>query len=142
MKIHFYLRFSTRQGQDLFICGNIAELGYQNKLTTTPVPMVYKNQDYWEITIELAGMPPDPVQYYYQLRTEDGSIVHEWGNDREIKLTSKHDDWQVFDTWNHAGEYENAFYTAPFQEILIISVNARSGLQSDRIEEILLQPVP
>jgi len=132
MKIHFYLRFSTRQGQDLFICGNIAELGYQNKLTTTPVPMVYKNQDYWEITIELAGMPPDPVQYYYQLRTEDGSIVHEWGNDREIKLTSKHDDWQVFDTWNHAGEYENAFYTAPFQEILLPPAPKKTGRKTPR----------
>ena len=26
---------------------------------------------------------------------------------------------QIFDTWNHAGEYENVFYTAPFQEILL-----------------------
>ncbi len=117
MKLHFYLRFSTRQGQDLFICGNIPELGYQNKLTTQPVLMKYKNQDFWEIIVELASLPPDPVTYYYQLKMEDGSIVHEWGNDRNIQISSKHDDMEIFDTWNHAGEYENAFYTAPFQEI-------------------------
>ena len=86
MKLHFYLRFSTRQGQDLFICGNIPELGYQNKLTTQPVLMKYKNQDFWEIIVELASLPPDPVMYYYQLKMEDGSIVHEWGNDRKFKF--------------------------------------------------------
>ncbi|HTB26933.1 MAG TPA: 4-alpha-glucanotransferase, partial [Puia sp.] len=127
MKLHFYLRFSTRQGQDLYICGNIPELGYQNKLITLPVLMKYKNQDFWEIIVELASLPSEPVQYYYQLKMEDGSIVHEWGNDREIKISSKHDDMQIFDIWNHAGEYENAFYTAPFQEILLSSQSKKSG---------------
>jgi 4-alpha-glucanotransferase len=127
MTIHFYLRFSTKQGQDLFICGNIPELGYQNKLISQPVAMRYKNPDFWEITIELASMPADPVQYYYQLKTEDGSIVHEWGNDREIHIDSRHDDLQIFDIWNHAGEYENAFYTAPFQEILLPSPAKKTG---------------
>jgi 4-alpha-glucanotransferase len=133
MRIHFYVRFSTKQGQDLFICGNIPELGYQNKLITQPVLMHYKNQDFWEITVDLASMPVDPVQYYYQIRMEDGSIVHEWGNDREIRISSRHDEYQVFDTWNHAGEYENTFYTAPFQEILLPSPSKKSGRKSPKV---------
>jgi 4-alpha-glucanotransferase len=132
MKLHFYLRFSTRQGQDLYICGNIPELGYQNKLITQPVLMKYKNQDFWEIIVELTSLPSEPVQYYYQLKMEDGSIVHEWGNDREIKISSKHDDMQIFDIWNHAGEYENAFYTAPFQEILLPSQSKKSGRKTPK----------
>jgi 4-alpha-glucanotransferase len=63
---------------------------------------------------------------------EDGSIVHEWGNDREIRMTSRHDDLQVFDTWNHAGEYENTFYTAPFQEILLPSNSKKSGRKTPK----------
>ncbi|MDP9042086.1 MAG: CBM20 domain-containing protein, partial [Bacteroidota bacterium] len=94
MIIHFYLRFSTKQGQDLYISGNIPELGYQNKTTTQPVLMKYKNNDFWEITIELASLPPDPVQYDYQVKMEDGSIVHEWARDRKIRITSRHDDLQ------------------------------------------------
>ena len=133
MKLHFYLRFSTRQGQDLFICGNIPELGYQNKLTTQPVLMKYKNQDFWEIIVELASLPPDPVMYYYQLKMEDGSIVHEWGNDRTIQISSKHDDMEIFDTWNHAGEYENAFYTSPFQEILLPTQSKKSARKTPKI---------
>jgi len=127
MKIHFYLRFSTKQGQDLYICGNIPELGFQNKLTTEPVLMKYKNQDFWELTIELSSQPSDPVEYYYQLKMEDGSIVHEWGNDRVFKISPRHEVMQIFDTWNHAGEYENTFYTAPFQEILLPSPAKKSG---------------
>ena len=132
MKIHFYLRFSTKKGQDLFICGNIPELGHQNMMTTQPVMMFYKNQDYWEITLELASVPADPVQYYYQLRMEDGSMVYEWGIDREIRLTSLHDVLQIFDTWNHAGEYENAFYTAPFQDILLPSPSKKTGTKKPK----------
>ncbi len=132
MKIHFYLRFSTKPGQDLYICGNIPELGYQNKLNTQPVLMKYKNTDFWEITIELAGLPVDPVQYFYQLKMEDGSMVLEWGSDREIRLTSRHDDLQIFDTWNHAGEYENTFYTAPFQEILLPRHSKKSGRKTPK----------
>jgi 4-alpha-glucanotransferase len=133
MKLHFYLRFSTRQGQDLFICGNIPELGYQNKLTNQPVLMKYKNQDFWEVIVELASLPPDPVMYYYQLKMEDGSIVHEWGNDRTIQISSKHDDMEIFDIWNHAGEYENAFYTAPFQEILLPTQSKKSSRKTPKI---------
>ncbi len=132
MKIHFYLRFSTKQGQDLFICGNIPELGFQNKMTTQPVLMSYKNQDFWELTVELASLPVDPVQYYYQLRTEDGNIIHEWGYDREIQISPRHDAMQIFDTWNHAGEYENAFYTAPFQEILLSSPPRKGGTKTPK----------
>jgi len=133
MKIHFYLRFSTKQGQDLFICGDIPELGYQNLLTTQPVLMNYKSPDFWEIEVELASLPSHPIHYYYQLKTEDENIIHEWGNDREIKISSRHDDLQVFDTWNHAGEYENAFYTAPFQEILLPSQSKKTGRKAPKI---------
>ena len=132
MKIHFYLRFSTKQGQDLFIGGNIPELGYQNMLVTRPLAMQYKNPDFWEVVIDLASLPSDPIQYYYQLRTEDGSEVYEWGNDREICNTRRHDDLHVFDTWNHSGEFENVFYTAPFQEILLPEVSRKSGKKTPK----------
>jgi 4-alpha-glucanotransferase len=132
MKIHFYLRFSTKQGQDLFICGNIPELGHPDKGIAFPVLMKYKNQDFWELTINLASLPVDPVQYHYQVKMQDGSLVDEWGNDREIFITSRYNEIQIFDTWNHAGEYENAFYTAPFQEILLPSTSGKSGRKTPK----------
>jgi len=133
MKIHFYLRFSTKKGQDLFICGNITGLGHTEKAVAIPVQMKYKNQDFWELTIDLASLPAQPVQYHYQVRMEDGSLVDEWGNDRLIQLSSRYNDFQVFDTWNHAGEYENAFYTAPFQEILLPCSSGKSGGKTPKL---------
>jgi 4-alpha-glucanotransferase len=132
MKIHFYLRFSTKQGQDLFICGNIPELGARGKEMVNPVLMTYKNQDFWEITIDLMNVPPEFIQYHYQVKMEDGSLVDEWGKDRKIKISARYKDLQIFDTWNHAGEYENAFYSAPFQEILLPSPARKSGKKSPK----------
>ncbi len=39
---------------------------------------------------------------------------------------------QVFDTWNHAGEYENTFYTAPFQEILLPEPSRKTGTKAPK----------
>ena len=36
---------------------------------------------------------------------------------------------QLVDTWNHAGEYENAFFSAPFQKVLL-KRNAPGSLRS------------
>jgi 4-alpha-glucanotransferase len=132
MKIHFYLRFSTRHGDNLFISGNIPELGEADKASPVPVLMKYMNPDFWEIIIELSEIPKTPVLYHYQMKMADGSVVDEWGNDRKISVDPDNGDLQVFDTWNHAGEYENAFYTAPFQEILLPSSPKKSGKKTPK----------
>ncbi len=80
--------------------------------------MKYKNQDFWEIIVELASLPSEPV--FILLPVKDGRWQVLFMNGEmtgNIQISSKHDDMQIFDTWNHAGEYENAFYTSPFQEI-------------------------
>jgi 4-alpha-glucanotransferase len=132
MKIHFYLRFSTQQGQDLFICGNIPELGASEVKSTAPLLMSYKNQDFWETTIDLINPATESLQYHYQVRLGDGTVVDEWSKDRKIRISPGYDELQIFDTWNHAGEYENAFYTAPFQEILLPSPSRKSGRKAPK----------
>ena len=127
MNIKFSLRFSTKPGQQLFICGNIPELGFQSKTTITPILMKYVNPEFWELSVDLAGMPDEPLNYYYQIAMDDGSTVYEWGNDRQIEMSVKFGHIHIIDTWNHAGEYENAFYTAPFQQILLPSGKKRHG---------------
>lgn len=118
MKIQFYLRFHTKVGQSLWITGNIQSLG--NGDSSKALLMQYMNEEFWHATVE-----PDPneareIQYSYILKNEDGSLVAEWGNDRMIDLPAPGlQEIQLIDTWNHAGEYENAFFTAPFQQTLL-----------------------
>lgn len=116
MKIHFYVRFYTRMGQSLAVTGNIAALG--NDSVENAFPLSWLNNDYWHGTLELDARKVK-IRYNYVLKNEDGYTILEWGNDRVIDVTGKFEEIQVVDTWNHAGEYENVFYSDPFQNVLL-----------------------
>src|SRR5579871_7603 len=118
MKIQFYLRFHTQNGQNLFITGNIKELG--NGEVEKAFPLQYLNNDFWVASLETDSALHPKVQYNYLLKNEDGTIVMEWGNDRVIDISkSGVEEIQTIDTWNHAGGFENVFFTAPFQQTLL-----------------------
>ncbi|WP_290790986.1 4-alpha-glucanotransferase [Flavihumibacter sp. UBA7668] len=112
MIIQFYLRFYTTVGQELLISGLPNE--------QAPIRMNWFNNQYWFAQIDLDPSLIENFTYYYQLQDIDGKITSEWGRDRQLQsdLTG-FDEIQVVDTWNHAGFYENAFYTAPFQDTLL-----------------------
>lgn len=119
MTLRFFLRFSTHFGQTLFITGSLKELGY-DKLDQA-IAMRYGNQDFWEIDINLneAGEIPETFHYHYILKNEDGQVIEEWGNDRIVYLEKFNAHTiDLIDTWNHAGEFQNAFYTSPFKNII------------------------
>ena len=112
MKFHFFLRFYTKPGQALFLTGDFAKL--------VPIPLTYLNSECWQTAIDTGEDVSFPIHYSYQITMEDGSVIKEWGNDRIIDAPAKPmAAIQLVDTWNHAGEFENAFFTAPFQEILL-----------------------
>ncbi|HMP87357.1 MAG TPA: 4-alpha-glucanotransferase [Lacibacter sp.] len=118
MKIQFYLRFHTVYGQGLFLTGNCDALG--NGDTAAALPMHYLNDEFWTATIEPGKDFENVLQYNYFLVNEAGEQILEWGNDRRLEVMKLDaDDVTVVDTWNHAGEFENVFYTQPFQEVLL-----------------------
>jgi 4-alpha-glucanotransferase len=115
-KIQFYLRFSTKFGQSLHISGNIQALGQDD--AAHAFPLEYLNDQFWHGTIEVDPASEPQIRYHYFLRSEDGTITEEWAADRIIGISKEGtDEFQVIDTWNHSGEYENAFYTAPFRDV-------------------------
>jgi 4-alpha-glucanotransferase len=122
MKIHFFLRFQTSYGQQLGISGNIPALG--NGVLNEASGMSYYNDQFWHFSLDLsnAEFVPTHIQYSYILFQEGQEPVQEWGNDRIIevnKITAE--EIQVIDTWNHAGEFDNVFFSAPFQKVLLPS---------------------
>jgi 4-alpha-glucanotransferase len=131
MKIHFYVRFYTRMGQSLAVTGNIAALGNDDAVDNA-FPLAWLNNDYWHGTLEIDAQKVK-IRYNYVLKNEDGYTIVEWGNDRVIDVTGKFDEIQVVDTWNHAGEYENVFYSDPFQNILLRERQTR--LKSRTVKE-------
>lgn len=119
--IHFYIRFSTQFGQGLLLSGNIAQLG--NGDITHAVNMQYLNESFWHFELQLENdlkdLPP-VIEYKYLFREKNGSIYEEWPDGKCIdikKITAE--EICVTDTWNFAGQNENALYTDPFQKVLL-----------------------
>lgn len=130
MKIHFYIRFHTKFGQSLLLSGNAGLLG--NNDISKAFPLQYLNNDYWHGTVQL-DEPPAILQYKYILRSEDSGDVIEWGDDRTLDTTYKGlEEIQTIDIWNHSGEYENVFYTDPFQKVLLSSHNTHAKVKSPK----------
>jgi len=118
MKIQFYLRFFTQYGQSLFVSGNCEALG--NNDQAAALPLQYLTDEFWTVSIDLGKDFENDLQYNYILKNENGEIVVEWGNDRVVDVMKlKVDELTLIDTWNHAGEFENAFYTQPFTNVLL-----------------------
>ena len=120
MILNFYLRFSTALGQSLFVSGSHAALG--NDDVTKALPLQYFNNELWHGQIELQeeSLTPIDIQYRYILKTQEGNQVIEWGDDRVIEFTKNQvKEYTLIDTWNHAGDVQNAFFTKPFQEVFL-----------------------
>ena len=118
MKIDFYLRFYTQPGQSIWLSGNWTILGEDDPGKI--YPLEYVNGEFWHGSISLDEFPADPLNYHYILKGADDTLTDEGGNDRFIHAPDPGtEEIQVIDTWNYAGEFENVFYTSPFQEVLL-----------------------
>ena len=109
MIIHFYLHFSTRFGQTLFVCGNNSLLGNDNRAKA--LPLQYLNDQLWHGSVEIdATKETDPISYYYILREDKEEEVIEFQDDKVVDVACiRAERLYLYDTWNYAGEIENAW---------------------------------
>lgn len=118
-KLNFHLRFKTHFGQTIYITGNHLLLG--NGDLEQAVPMVYLNDAYWVLHLATKGLLQDEtITYNYFIQDVDGTRSFDGGSDKSIQVnqfTTK--ELVIIDAWNFAGYTENAFYTAPFANVLL-----------------------
>ncbi len=116
MKIHFYLHYQTRPGQNLSI--EILDNENGHKI----LPLNYLNDEFWYLHLDTKttnSLIKSVVNYRYSITDNAVSppvFKTEWG-ERNLEISTD-EDWQVFDFWNAAGAVENVFLTQPFQQIL------------------------
>lgn len=133
MKFQFYLRFHTEFGQSLWVSGNVDELG--NEDPANALQMEYLDDEFWTARIEInrKSLPKNGIRYSYFLKNKDGELVYEWGHDRVVNESRKGlDEIKLVDTWNHTGEYENTFFTAPFKKVLLSQSSSKSKSKADK----------
>jgi 4-alpha-glucanotransferase len=114
MKIEFFLRFKTVVGQSLFVSGNHLKLG-ENKVADA-FPLTYLNHEFWYGAVEIDSFAT-PLQYHYIFQNEQGELVKEGEKSRVIDLKKAAAGLVIVDSWNDESFYENAFYTAPFEQV-------------------------
>ena len=118
MTIHFFIRFYTRPGESLLVTGNTEELG--NFTIEKAIPLTWLNKDLWTGTVSINAPDTDTIHYSYVFKNEEGFSVLESDDHKTIDITKNPmQEIKVVDTWNHGGEFENVFYTDPFQQILL-----------------------
>ncbi|MDQ6755749.1 MAG: 4-alpha-glucanotransferase [Bacteroidota bacterium] len=118
MIIHFYLRFCTKFGQTLSVSGDIEVLGNQDN--SKAFPLTYFNNEFWYGKMESPSKHfPESIKYFYLLQENDGQVFLEAERARTIDLTNNTKEIILIDTWNDSSNIENAFYTKPFQNVLL-----------------------
>lgn len=118
-KLNFHLRYKTSFGQTIFITGNHPLLGNGN--IETAVPMVYLNDDYWVLHLPTNGLLKEGnFNYSYFIQNADGTRSFDWGADKTIHVDQvPTKELVLIDAWNFTGYTDNAFYTAPFANVLL-----------------------
>ena len=119
-KITFQLRYSTQFGQSLYIIGNHDILGNNNFDKAIPLQYLDANTWFVDLSIKTIESLNATIIYNYLLKNADGSFVEDWGTDKTFNpATFITNNVVIIDTWNHAGFFDNAFYTVPFQNVLL-----------------------
>ena len=133
MTIQFYLRFHTKYAESLLVSGDAEELG--NNDPAKALLLEYLNNEFWTGTINVKKKEFNKgASYKYILQREDGSQFVESCNDRQIDFFKKEtENIRLVDTWNYAGEFENAFYTTPFRNGLLNTSIPKIRKQDDKI---------
>ncbi|WP_231402021.1 4-alpha-glucanotransferase [Panacibacter microcysteis] len=119
-KVTFVVRFHTNYGQSLFITGKHPLFG--GETAASALRMQYLNNDLWTLTIDVDknALPKEGIVYNYMVQYEDGTVSYDWGSDKVLKTGDlASEEILIIDAWNFAGYFENAFYTEPFQNVLL-----------------------
>jgi 4-alpha-glucanotransferase len=120
MKLQFFIRFHTKFGESLWLSGDSEKLGMNDPALA--LPMEYLTDQLWHVTIEIdrKDLQKNGIHYKYYLKNKEGDLIGEWGHEKLITDTRKNtNEIHLYDTWNHAGEFDNAFFTAPFKNVLL-----------------------
>lgn len=122
MQIRFSIHYQTRWGQRLHIVSDFAPLA--------GLPLDYTEEDVWQATVTLDKLPPQ-VGYRYEVRGEDGTVVHELGIDRIIKR-SKANTVLLEDTWRSAQNDEIALHASSFEDVIFKPGKLRKAASSKK----------
>jgi len=108
MKISLKLSISTHWGDEVYVSGNVKELGIWNP--DHAIKLQSLNTSEWGVEL---SSEEELIQYKYFVRRQDGSMTWEFGEKRHLEL-NKVGKVYVSDFWRFSNAKENNLFTSPF----------------------------
>ena len=142
MKLVFKIEYYTEFGQNLFVSGNISELGAWDK--TKAPDMRYVGEGQWELEIFSENSRIDQLEYKYFIRDDRNSLItDEWGKSRIFKFNNKKFYSYFFeDTWLSNTDPQNPLFSSAFSGNLWRRKAKKSEKKSSHLNHVfqLLAP--
>ncbi len=100
----------------MFVSGNVPVLGSNN--SENAFPLQYLNDEFWYGSVEVDPAEAGSLHYRYVFESA-GERVMEGERHRSIDFHKTSTDLLLIDSWNDESFVENAYFTAPFQEVFL-----------------------
>jgi 4-alpha-glucanotransferase len=121
MTLQFQIHYHTRWGQQMAICGNLAELGKWDPAQAAL--MEYAGDGRWQLSVPFAKGPAS-VSYRYILLEAGQTPVEEAGSIREARLPRQAGRVILRDSWREPVASEEAFFSAAFEKAIFRPIHA------------------
>lgn len=114
MIIRFSINYETKWGEELYITGSSNELG-NNKISEAFKLSRGEGQN-WEGEIKFDSAKERSLSYRYFVKTSDGQLYFEAGNERIIAVSTSTRAINAMDQWQ-GNNADAPFLTAPFNQV-------------------------
>lgn len=109
ISLNFQLNYYTIWGQQVFLCGSIAELGNFDESKSLKLT---NSGDMWHTKLEISSV--QNIEYYYLIKEGNTVVRCEWGENRKLKLDNNKT-FHIHDQWKNE-PYHNYLYSSVFTE--------------------------
>ncbi|MDE7426636.1 MAG: 4-alpha-glucanotransferase [Muribaculaceae bacterium] len=114
MKITFSVDYRTNWGENVYIIGNIPQLG-DNEFNRA-VPMRLEGVETWVASIEVPDNQPS-FEYRYMVKHESGAVKNEWGKGHKYVAGRSAKPVAVYDRWQDQ-PWDKPYYSSAFTECI------------------------
>ncbi|MGF1638691.1 MAG: 4-alpha-glucanotransferase [Cyclobacteriaceae bacterium] len=139
MYLNFHIEYHTQWGQNLYVCGNIPELGSGDILQAKP--MRFNPGGKWHLQLLLAQESAIEMEYFYVLKDQVNHVqIAEWGSPRKLQVSKKRfQELILHDEWRAGKQTENVLFSAAFTRNLMAPHARRFGVKTPKKYNLKIQ---
>lgn len=119
--IEFQINYQTKWGEQLYITGNVPELG--NNDIQKAVPMHFKSNGNWNLVHEIDTNTSE-IEYSYLVKENSHIVTQEWGNPRKIVSVESQQKILLIDQWQGLPA-NKPFFSSAFTDCLFARPNTK-----------------